>query len=262
MKIITIYDGTIQAKTALNYGIEKIREKGGELIVLQVFQSSLFLDYGAGPRAEELARAEVTRYKLEAEKIIRESGQTVAFRMVIEEGDPDRELLRVAEREHADLVLATPRYKRVSKSAPCPVYIMPGAILVPVDNSGAIMKDLDMIIREAKATGSRVLVMGVVPIHLYSKEETKELEELRKSTEASVTMIRQALSARGAETSGVIRSGYPDEEILKASDEYSASMIMLPEGGKTPSELAKAAAMLLDEQAGVRMPILLLPAGA
>ena len=57
MKILTIYDGTLQSKTALTYGINKVRERGGELIVLQVFQSSLFVDYDAGPMAEERAGA-------------------------------------------------------------------------------------------------------------------------------------------------------------------------------------------------------------
>ena len=57
MKILMIYDGTLQSKTALTYGIGKVRERGGELIVLQVFQSSLFVDYDAGPMAEERARA-------------------------------------------------------------------------------------------------------------------------------------------------------------------------------------------------------------
>ena len=262
MKILTIYDGTIQAKIALQYGLNKAKEQGGEVIVLHAFQASRFIDYGAGPWAEEAARAEAARHLDDAKAMIAEAGQGVKVRIVSEEGDPDQELLRAAEREQADLVLATPRHQRISKSAPCPVYIMPGAILVPVDNSGAIMNDLDMIISEAKATGSRVLVMGVVPIHLYSKEESKELEELRKSTEASVKLINQALSERGVETSEIIRSGYPDEEILKAANEYSASIIMLPGGGKTPSELAKAAAMLLDEPVNVRMPIMLLPEGA
>jgi hypothetical protein len=73
MKILTIYDGTLQSKAALRYGLRKAKEKAGELIVLQVFQSSLFVDYDAGPRAEEIARAETARHRRDAETLINEA---------------------------------------------------------------------------------------------------------------------------------------------------------------------------------------------
>jgi len=39
------------------------------------------------------------------------------------------------------------------------------------------------------------------------------------------------------------------------------SLILLPSGGTTPSELSKAAAILLDENEQVQWPVSLLPAG-
>lgn len=260
MKILTIYDGTLQSKTALRYGIDKIKEKDDELIVLHVFQSSLFIDYDAGPRAEEMARAESRRHLQDADNIIRESGQGIRVRIVSEEGDPEHELLRSAEAEQPDLILASPRYKAIEKTAPCPVYVMPGTIMVPVDSSDALLADLDDIIKEARATGSKVLLLGVIPIHLYGDgaDEKRELEGVIKNTAASVKGIKKALHGQGIEASEAIRSGYPDEEILKAADEYAASLIMLPAGGKTPSELTKAAAILLDEPGRVRKPVCLM----
>ncbi len=68
-------------------------------------------------------------------------------------------------------------------------------------------------------------------------------------------LMKASLAGKGVEVSEVLRSGYPDEEILKAADEYAASLIMLPAGGKTPSELTKAASILLDEPERARMPI-------
>jgi nucleotide-binding universal stress UspA family protein len=68
-------------------------------------------------------------------------------------------------------------------------------------------------------------------------------------------LMRTSLAAEGVEVSEVLRSGYPDEEILKAAEEYAVSLIMLPAGGKTPSELTKAASILLDEPERARMPI-------
>lgn len=262
MKILTVYDGTLQSKTAIKYGLGKVKERGGELIVLQVFQSSLFVDYGAGPKAEEMARAEAKQYHRDAVNIIAENGQDVRTRIMTEEGDPEEEILRVAAGESVDLVLAPPRYKGIIKTSPCPVYVMPGTILLPVDNSERLIADLGYIVNEAKATGSKIAILGLVPVHLYGAEEKHELELVRKSTDEEVKKIKKALREQGIEATETVRSGYPDEEILKAAEEYAVSLIMLPEGGKTPSELAKAAVILLDEPKRVRLPILFLPARA
>ena len=45
---------------------------------------------------------------------------------------------------------------RTIETAPFPVYLMPGTIMVPVDNSDALLTDLDDIVKEARTTGSRV----------------------------------------------------------------------------------------------------------
>lgn len=258
MKIMTFYDGTIQAKAALRYGIARAKEDNGELVVLHVFQSSLFIDYDAGPRAEEIAREEAKRFVQEAENIIREEGRGIPVRVVSEEGDPEQEIVRLATNERPDLLLVAPRYKGVVKSSPCPVYVIPGVILVPVDNSDALRADIDLISREAVLTGSSVLLMGIVPIHLYNVEEKAELELIREQTQAAVQKTGKLLLAKGLTVSDIVRSGYPDEEILKAADEYGVSLIMLPAGGESPSELTKAAAVLLDEPQRVRKPVYLM----
>ncbi len=259
MKVLTIYDGTIQSKTALHYGIEKVKDNGGELIVLHVFPSALFIDYDAGPKAEEIARAEAKQHLLDAENIIRETGKSVPIHLVTEEGDPEQELFRVAAAKKPDLILVTPRYKAFTKSVPYPVYVMPGTILVPVDNSEILLTDTGKIAKEAEASGSKVLLLGVVPIHLYGTEEKKELDQVQKTTVAAVKKIKKVLHNENISAGEIIRSGYPDEEILKAADEYGVSLIMLPAGGKTPSELAKAAAILLDEPERLKRPVYVMP---
>ena len=259
MKILTIYDGTLQSKVALQYGLRKAKATNGEIVVLQVFQSSLFIDYDAGPRAEEIARAEAARHRRDAETIINEAGRhDLRVRVLSEEGDAIEEALRVTATEKVDLVLASPRYKSIARRASCPVHIMPGVILVPVDSSDMPLAERENIIAEAKATGSKILLVGIVPMHLYSAVEKKELEQVSRGTSAMLKSMTKALSEQGVEVSGVLRSGYPDEEILKAADEHAVSLIMLPAGGKTPSELAKAASILLEEPERVHMPIQLM----
>jgi len=263
MKILVAYDGTLHAKKALRYGIQKLLKTGGDMTVLQVFDSSLFVDYDAGPRAEEMARSEAARQLEEAKQIISENAAGLSVTVVAEEGNALRKIGDHVAAERPGLVLAPPRYKEIAATLSCPVTIVPGTILVPVDNSGSLAEGIDSIVHEAAATGSNVLVLGVVPVHLYNREEKKELERVRKETASAVKELKKALSEKGIEAFEALRSGYPDEEILKAAGEHAVSLILLPSGSTTPSELSKAAAILLDDSDRLKWPLFLLPpAGA
>ncbi len=250
MKALVAYDGSLNSKTSLKYGVRKIRERGGELVVLYVFNSSMFIDYDAGPGAEQLARIESARHVEEARSIL-EGAVDIKKRIVVEEGDPAEEIIRVADEEDADIIFSPPRYRSIVKSAPCPVSIIPGNILVPLDNTEVPSVALDFISEEAKATGSKVVLLGVVPIHIYSKWEKTELEKVKRQTSVLIKQVKKALNERQVETKEIIRSGYPDEEIMKTADEYPVSMIIMPAGGNEPSELSKAAAILSDRESGV-----------
>ncbi len=260
MKIVVAYDGTIHAKNALKYGLRKIREKGGEVLLLHVFDGSVFIDYDAGPKAEAVARAEAAQQLEAATKIIHDEAADLSTRVVSVDGDAERAILQFADTEQADLVLVPPKYKAVIKVAPCPVYAVPGTILVPVDDTDIQTGNIGLIREEASATGSKVLLLGIVPVHLYSIEERKELDLVRKATEKRLDKIDKALRDLGLETTKIMRSGYLDEEILKAADEFTVSFIVLPSGGNAPSELRKATAVILDAREGKRNPVLLIPA--
>jgi nucleotide-binding universal stress UspA family protein len=116
MKVLVAYDGTLNSKTALRYGLEKARESGGELVALHVFNSNLFIDYDAIPQAEEIARREASRYVKEAETIIREEGKGVKASIIETEGNPEKEIISYAITENVDLLLCPTRYKSVVKS--------------------------------------------------------------------------------------------------------------------------------------------------
>jgi len=88
MKILVAYDGTLHAKKALRYGIQKLLKTGGDMTVLQVFDSGLFVDYDAGPRAEEMARSESARQLEEAKQIISENAAGLSVTVVAEEETP------------------------------------------------------------------------------------------------------------------------------------------------------------------------------
>jgi nucleotide-binding universal stress UspA family protein len=260
MIVLTYFDGTVHAKTALQYGIKTVMEKGGELVVLHVFHSALFVDYEGGPGAGETARREADRFRRDAEELVRLAGPGLSVRMLFEEGEPEQEILHAARTGRADVVLVPARYRSVAKKAPCPVVSIPGTILVPVDDTSAQAVNAAVSSAEALATTSKVLLLGVLPVHVYGKEERQELERVRQETEAQVKRLEQMLKQEGVEATTLMRAGYPDDEIMKASREFSASLVVLPTGGSTPSELRKAAEVLFDEQSRSNMGLVLVPA--
>jgi nucleotide-binding universal stress UspA family protein len=112
MKIMVAYDGTIQAKEALVYGMEKAREKGGEVFALHVFNNGLFLDYDVMD-AEERARSESAKLVDEARTLIREKGNGVRASVYTTEGNPEEEVISFAKERGADLLLCPPRFKGI-----------------------------------------------------------------------------------------------------------------------------------------------------
>jgi len=259
MNILVVYDGTVHAKKALLYGLKKVQEAGGEMTVLQIFDPRLFIDYDAGPRAEELARMEASQSLAEARQIVSEHAAGIAVRFISDEGDVDQKVLEYAEAERPGLVLASSRYRNLAKTLNCPLTLVPGTILVPMDNAGGSAASADRIVDEATSTGCKVLLLGVVPVHLYSKEEKKDLNRVKKEITAAMKKLKKTLMEKGITVSEIVRSGYPDEEILKTAGEHAVSLILLPSDSLVPSELTKATAIILEEPERLKWPVFLLP---
>ncbi len=115
MKIMVAYDGTLQSKEALVYGMEKAREKGGEVVALHVFNSGMFIDYDAHIDAEAMARLESKRSVEEAKALIREKGDGVRASLFTAEGDPEEEVVSFAKERKVDVLLCPPRFKSIIK---------------------------------------------------------------------------------------------------------------------------------------------------
>jgi nucleotide-binding universal stress UspA family protein len=115
MKIMVAYDGTLQAKEALVYGMDKAREKGGEVVALHVFNSGMFFDYDATIDAETMARQESARLVEEAKSLIREKGNGVRTSLFSAEGNPEEEVISFAKINKVDLLLCPPKFKGIIK---------------------------------------------------------------------------------------------------------------------------------------------------
>jgi len=113
MKIMVAYDGTLQAKEALVYGMDKAREKGGEVVALHVFNNGMFVDYDASVDAENLAKAESKRFIEEARTIIREKGVGVKASLYSTEGNPTEEVISFAKAEKVDVLLCPPKFTKI-----------------------------------------------------------------------------------------------------------------------------------------------------
>ena len=113
MKIMVAYDGTLQAKEALAYGMEKAREKGGEVVALHVFNSPMFLDYDSTVNARDAARAEAGRFIDEAKAIIREKGNGVKASLYSTEGNPTEVVVSFAKSEKVDVLLCPPKFTAI-----------------------------------------------------------------------------------------------------------------------------------------------------
>jgi nucleotide-binding universal stress UspA family protein len=115
MKVLVAYDGTLQSKDALRYGMEKVREHGGEVLALHVFNSSMFIDYEVSPGAVDVARREFASHMEDAKLLIREEGNGVRAGIFAGEGDPEDEVIQFAKERNVDLLLCPHRYKSVIK---------------------------------------------------------------------------------------------------------------------------------------------------
>ena len=119
MKVLVVYDGTLDSKAALRYGILKVREYGGELILLNVFPRHLFIDYGAGPKAEAVARLEALRHVAEARMLLLENGRGFRASLVFAEGNIPDEVLSCSKTEDIDLIVAGPALESLVENACC-----------------------------------------------------------------------------------------------------------------------------------------------
>lgn len=258
MKYLIAYDGTLSSRDVLRYGLRRAGRSGAEVAVLSVFHGELFAGYD-GLHAETRARREFEAGLQEVRALIKalDCGRPVS--LFSAEGNPEESILSVAESEGVDLILLAPRYRRLQRRTSIPVAIIPGTILLPVDSSSEALHIVGQVAQEALESGSPVVVLGIVPVHLYSRSEARELETVRQRTVAALDRASAALREHGISVRSIIRSGYPDDEIIRTALEVFASTIIFPGGGISPSELRKAAHVLLTDRGHAHFPLLFVP---
>lgn len=115
MRALVIYDGTLEAREGLRYGLKLVKERGGDLVCLNIFNITTFIGYEAIPMVEELARKEFYSYIEEAKRIISLEGNGVRTKMITEEGEPEEEIINFITDRYVDILFCPPRYSSIIK---------------------------------------------------------------------------------------------------------------------------------------------------
>lgn len=99
-------------------------------------------------------------------------------------------------------------------------------ILVAMDCSSVDDVIIEHVSALAIQNSAQVYLIHVVHSHTLDQERV-----LRKRTEASLNSRREALQTKGIETHVVIRSGEPDEEILKEIEAKDYDLVAMATHG-------------------------------
>ncbi len=256
MNILVLLDGSYKEELTLRYALYRALPERDTVFILTVFSEGVLYYYDAVPKVKDLLRRDIKSHIDRATKIVREEGKGINAYVLEEEGDIYKVLERVTKREAIDIIYAPPSYKAIVNSRiNCPIAIIPGTILVPLDHEELPEGSVDLLATEAKMSSSSIHLLGIVPIHIYSANEREELEEITKKTTANVKSIGKRLTRAHIQCREALCAGFPDEEIIKTFKELSASIILFPQGHDRPSELNKAFNILADEIDGLRVPI-------
>lgn len=248
VNILVTHDGSADAESALRYSALKVKENGGGMISLYIFQ-------GLGDGDDDFASKIPF---LDAPCSMKSSGP-VGLNVLLGKGDPKAEILVYTLTEKVDLIVTVPSCSSFVKDTSIPVSMIPATILIPMDDRPMRLSAIRQITGEALSTCSKLLLLGIVPIHLYNPSEEAELDAVKDATMKAMEQAASVLGSRGIQVEEMLRMGYPDEEIIRAAEENRVSMIVIPCASDQSSELNKAASIILDEIKQVNIPILYLP---
>jgi nucleotide-binding universal stress UspA family protein len=248
VNVLVTHDGSADAESALRYSALKVKENGGGMISLYILQG---LGDWEGNFASRIR-------SLDAPCSLKSNGP-VGLNVLLGKGDPKAEILDYTLTENIDLIVTVPSCSSFFQGTSIPVSMIPATILVPMDDRAMHESFIRQITGEALSTCSKLLLLGIVPIHLYNPSEEAELDAVKDATMKAIEQAASALSKRGIQVEEMLRMGYPDEEIIRAAEENRVSMIVIPCASNQSSELNKAGSIILDEIKQVNIPILYLP---
>ena len=186
--------------------------------------------------------------------------QVTVARAVVKSGTPAQTIIDVAQEQNADLIVIGagdrknsaaftlgPIAEVVTGHAPQPVLaVRPGdpelqfkKILCPVDQSRTSFRGLQNAVRLAKAIGSELFVLSVIPevSWLTAAAETGVLTDARLEYASEWTQefeqFLQKVDFSGVSWKSEVRYGVPHEQIVAAARELGSDLIVVGATGRT-----------------------------
>lgn len=145
-RVLVPTDFSRSSQAGVRYALNAARESGAEVIVYHVITTKAIVAFGrvrkerapVGNRFYGLIDTYSLRLRRFVEKILGGAGSGVKVRAKVEFGTPEKNIVKVAADEKADLIIMSTRRKsrwarwlssgvteNVSRLAPCPVLIVP-----------------------------------------------------------------------------------------------------------------------------------------
>ncbi len=237
---------------AVNAAVQLANAFGAQLTLLHVVEAThpaiqLYRMQDAEPYMEQLANHIASR-------------QVTVAQSVVKLGTPAQTIIDVAQEQNADLIVIGageqrgsagfalgPIAEAVTGHAPQPVLaVRPGdpelhfkKILCPVDQSRTSFRGLQNAVQLAKAIGSELFVLSVIPevSWLTAAAETGVITDARLEYASEWTQefeqFLQKVDFSDVAWKSEVRYGVPQDEIVAAANELGSDLIIMGATGRT-----------------------------
>jgi nucleotide-binding universal stress UspA family protein len=287
-RILVPLDGSERAEAALPYA-GAIGGPDADVIVLEVVPQATNVRNVFGTEIASQDRVQ-QGYEQVAREHLERAAATLGERSVTREvatGDPAEQILRVAEKHAANLIVMTSQGRgawgpwalgnivgRVVQSAGLPVLVVQplgtnvtatsslpiGGLLVPTDGSEAAARSLPVAARLARTLGIPVRVIRAItseaPGSTLSDVDENEVRTAQRSeAQRTVDDAAEQLRSTGVQATGEVLTGEPAATIVSAANSDDV-VVMASQGEGGRWELGGVADKLLRN---ATLPVLLVP---
>ena len=269
-KILLATDGSKEAEQAARMAVQLSGEfdsglhlaSAGRMPSIYTAPEWTIYDPDAQRQYDEIAGREARKVLEDQTRKIEEAGGSVAGSYPVV-GRPDEQIVRLAEELGAGLIVVGSRglggmrrvlLGSVSDSivshAHCPVLVVrgegregadfsPGKVLIALDGSDEADLALRAAVEVSAGTGAGLHLAYVLPTdhnpfpHFYGMDKYEaDLERAKQDSRTYLEKQKERIEDEGGSVAEVhVRSGRPDEEIVRLSEELDAALVVLGSRG-------------------------------
>lgn len=205
MRILVAYDGTLNAKDVVRYGLYRAKATGGDLKILHMFDSGALSDF-EGFDIYEAFKNEAALHLTELRKIIDESEVAKRVELISCEGGLERELLDYAEEGRFDLILVPQKFAAIAQES------LSRVVVVPRDYSRFKVLLVDDEVEFAQVLSKRLNLKNFRTEVVTRGEEA--LEYIGRESPDIVLLDLRMPGMDGIDVLKNIKALYPDVQVI------------------------------------------------